>query len=61
MDLWAPVVGHAAVVFPILEHAGQRGDAQACDFLARLERGVDLHDQRGGRRDIETASPSDAR
>src|SRR5689334_5754104 len=60
MDLRAPVIGHAAIVFSVPEHAGHRSNAQARDFLARVERSIHLHDQGGGWSDGEAVCPSDA-
>lgn len=53
VDLRAPVVGHAPVVLAALVHARQRRDADPLDRLARIQGGVDIHDQGGSGRDDE--------
>src|SRR5215470_17713947 len=54
MNFWAPVVGHAAVVFSVLKHTGQWGNAQTFDGLARVESEVHIHEQCGRWIDGET-------
>src|SRR6185437_8583388 len=53
VDLRAPVVVHAVIVLADQEHAGAGRDTEALDFLARVEGGVDIHDQRIGDVDDE--------
>ena len=61
VDLRAPVVRRAPIVLAVEEHAGERRNPQPLDGLARIQRAVDVHDQRAAGRDLKAQRARDAR
>ena len=61
VDLRTPIIGRASIVLAAHVHAGKRRNAETLDRIARIERNVDVHDERCARVEIEAVSACHAR
>src|SRR5262249_7922811 len=61
VNLGAPVLRKAVIVLAAEEHTGAGSDAEPLDLLARIQGGIDVHQQGVGNIDDEAIGPGNTR